>query len=67
MASVQWLSARDDMQWLREVHGVPRGMRCALLTGNDDSPEKIEAWKVLEPNVGDPPDFVKEWPDAKEF
>lgn len=47
-----------DMEWLHDVHGVPSDMKCAILTGNEDSPEKIEAWREFNPHYQTPPDWT---------
>lgn len=56
-----WLGEdNDDMDWLANVYGAPSDMKCAILTGNEDSPAKIEAWKHYNPHFEASPDWVWE-------
>jgi hypothetical protein len=48
----------DDMIWLHDVHNTPIGMQCAILYGNEDCSERIEAWRTNNPHYQSPPDFV---------
>jgi len=42
-----FLDTTEDLEWLRDVHGIDtKGIVCAILYGNEDSPEKIEAFAV---------------------
>lgn len=54
-----------DMEWLRNIHGCPADMKCALLTGHEDSPERIEAWRRFNPSHKTPPDWVFNGTDQK--
>jgi len=47
-----------DMKWLRDVHGCPPGMACGVLRGNEDAPERVEAWRVYNPPHDAAPDWV---------
>ena len=53
-----WLDQPDDMQWLQDVHGAPADMHCAVVRGNEDSPERIEAWREPNPHHAASPDWV---------
>jgi hypothetical protein len=55
-----YLDTASDMEWLQSVHNVPAGMQCAILTGNEDSPSSIAAWRVSNPHYQAPPDWT--WP-----
>lgn len=54
------LETEDDRKWLKEVHGIDSaGYAKAILTGNEDSPTKVELYardhyqcppKTYEPN-----------------
>ena len=36
-----FLNTKDDMQWLFDVHKIPKKYKSAVLYGNEDWPEKI--------------------------
>ena len=57
-----YLDTPEDMQWLRDVHcqDMPADMSCAILYGNEDAPEKVEAWRVNNPHHQAPADYA--WP-----
>lgn len=58
-----WLGDEPgDMEWLSSVYGAPSDLKCAILTGNEDSPSKIEGWKEYNPRLDCPPDWV--WHDS---
>ncbi len=41
----QFLESAEDLEWLHEVHGVSvQGYACAILHGNEDSPERVEVF-----------------------
>lgn len=49
---ITYLGGDDDMRWLRTTHwpSLPEDARCALLYGNEDAPEKVEAWRIDNPH-----------------
>jgi hypothetical protein len=53
-----WLDSFEDITWVQDVHNVPADMRCVILYGNEDSPDRIEAWREIAPHYQAPPDFV---------
>jgi hypothetical protein len=55
-----YLGGDNDMQWLRTTHwqNLPADARCALLHGNEDAPEKIEAWRSDNPKHQQPADYT---------
>jgi len=55
---VLYLDTAEDMQWLHDVHGIPPDMTCAILTGNEDAPRKIEAWRECNPHYLAAPDYI---------
>ena len=61
MAKQTFLDTDEDMAWLRAVHcaDMPQGMLCAILTGNEDAPSKVEAWKARNPRHDAKPDYVR--------
>lgn len=41
------LETVEDFEWLKDVHGIAVGdYACAILHGNEDSPNKIELYAV---------------------
>lgn len=48
----EYLDSAEDMQWLRDVHGITA--RAAVITGNMDWPTRVEAYDVPEPLASDP-------------
>jgi hypothetical protein len=41
-----FLESEDDFQWLQDVYGISRDNAvCAILTGNEDAPERIELFR----------------------
>ena len=47
-----------DMKWLHEVHNCPVDMTCAIVFGNEDFPERIEAWREFNPEYQITPDWI---------
>ena len=54
-----FLNTPEDMQWLREVHGVEGEYNAAIVYGNEDAPYRIELFYSAEPDYGQWPDRVK--------
>ncbi len=48
-----FLSTRDDMKWLKDVHKIKA--KSAVLYGNEDAPTKVEAYSMRSPTVSDIP------------
>lgn len=70
--NTSWYHQENDMRWLQKAYGVPADMTCAVLTGHEDAPERIEAWRGQaawesmakrrrSPRQVGQPDFVKEF------
>jgi hypothetical protein len=55
-----FLSGDEDMTWLRDVHcpTLPAEYHSAILYGNEDSPERIEAYLSPDPLVTDVPFII---------
>ena len=51
------ISGDEDMRWLREVHWpeLPANYHSAVIFGNEDWPERIEAYESADPLVTDTP------------
>lgn len=51
------INTAADMDWLREVHLTDLGQRfqSAVITGNDDSPERIDVYESVDPQITDTP------------
>jgi hypothetical protein len=47
------LWTEDDLEWAREVHGLPREAKYAVLYGNEDAPDQIDWWKMEHPTIED--------------
>ena len=52
----------DDMPWLIDVYSAPQGVKCAILYGNEDDAEKIDAWFTYNPHFETPPDWTSTRP-----
>ena len=40
------LKSRSDLAWLHDVHGVDiKGVKLAVIHGNEDSPERVELFE----------------------
>jgi hypothetical protein len=50
-----FLNSADDMKWLRDVHlrGLNQKFKSAVVTGNEDCPERVEVFERRDPHVGD--------------
>lgn len=55
----EFLNTPEDMQWLREVHGVGAEYHAAIVYGSEDAPYRIELFYSAEPRYGQWPDRVK--------
>lgn len=47
------LDTPSDMEWLQSVHGIPASF--AILHGDEDAPEHVEAYSVPSPTIHDKP------------
>lgn len=64
MPNQTFLTGREDMKWLRDVH-LPRlgkSYKSAVIYGNEDWPTRIEVYKRAQPYYHDP--FVVYEPDS---
>lgn len=52
---LSFLSTREDMDWLRDVHipDLPRSARSAFLRGNEDAPDRVEVYATANPRLDD--------------
>ena len=57
------LETKEDLQWARNVHGLPKTAKFAVLYGNEDAPYVIEFWTKKRPLYTDP--SQKYDPDTK--
>jgi hypothetical protein len=50
-----WVRTADDLKWLKETHfkNMPKGTKCVLLHGSEDSPIEFEVFKVSQPTITD--------------
>lgn len=57
MTEQTFLNTPEDMRWLREVHWpeLPPEYLSAVLSGNEDWPEKISAYLSTDPRFDDIP------------
>lgn len=63
MPKQTFLTGREDMKWLRDVHLTKLGKsyKAAVIYGNEDWPDRIEVYKRAQPDYDDP--FVAYEPD----
>lgn len=56
------LDATEDIAWLRDMHcpALPNDIMFVILYGNEDAPEKVEAWREANPHYQCPPAYVWE-------
>ena len=41
----QYVQSKADLLWLNVVHGIPiKGVKCAIIHGNEDCPTKITTY-----------------------
>lgn len=61
MARQTAINTADDMRWLREVHlpRLPSKYKSAVITGNEDYPDRIEVYERRDPRVTDVPAVFK--------
>ena len=59
--TIQYIDTQDDIDWLRSTHcpDLPNTISCAIITGNEDAPERVEAWVINNPPVDTVPDFLR--------
>lgn len=52
-----FITGAEDMKWLRDVHlpSLPKKYKSALIFGNEDFPDLIQAYEDADPNVYDQP------------
>lgn len=58
MQNLTYIDGPEDMQWLADVHTRGNIYGAAIITGNEDSPERIECWQSTTPLYLDPPNAV---------
>ena len=54
-----FLNSRDDLEWAKEVHGVPQNAKAIVIYGNEDAPDKIEWYTKRNPSVNDIPKVIR--------
>ena len=47
------LENEEDLNWAKEVHGLPSQAKYAIFHGNEDAPSHIEWWPRVNPTVND--------------
>lgn len=54
------LETEEDIAWLRDVHcrDLPSNIHFAVVYGNEDAPERIEAWIDENPQYDALPDYA---------
>ena len=55
----EFLNTPEDMQWLREVHGVGAEYHAAVVHGGLTAPVSIELFYSAAPRYGQLPDGIK--------
>ena len=57
MSKISMLDTPDDMRWLRDGHlpKLSKKYKAAVITGNEDCPTRIEAYRRVKPRVSDKP------------
>lgn len=56
--NIQFMRDPDSLQWLRDVHNVPADMKSAIVAGNEDCPNRIDAWRSSDPDYDEAPNWT---------
>jgi hypothetical protein len=56
-----YLDSEADLQWVRNTHweNLPKGIKCVIITGNEDCPDMIEAFLEPAPSIDSRPAYTK--------